>query len=80
MRRLLVVPEVPEDGHWKRTLPPYHYKKPLTFNKYVESMPDDFRRATFDRMLDTDWEGARKKADQWRIKSGVRYRPWHDCD
>ncbi len=49
IRRLLVDPE---DGCWKRTVTPFdmsdwHYDKPLTFNKYVESMPDNFRRATF---------------------------------
>ncbi|KAK0443628.1 hypothetical protein EV421DRAFT_1735748 [Armillaria borealis] len=58
----------------------WHYKKPLAFNKYVESMPEDFRRATFDRVLDTDWEGAREKVDQWRIKPGVHRRPDHDYD
>ncbi|KAG7440626.1 uncharacterized protein BT62DRAFT_1012560 [Guyanagaster necrorhizus] len=41
-----------------------HYKKPLAFNEYVESMPEDFRRAPFDRVLDRDWDGARK--------------PWYD--
>ncbi|PBK71146.1 hypothetical protein ARMSODRAFT_1002995 [Armillaria solidipes] len=61
MRRLLVDPE---DRRWRRTVTPYHYKKPLAFNNYVESMPDDFRRVTFDRVLDTDWEGAREKVDQ----------------
>ncbi|KAK0431069.1 hypothetical protein EV421DRAFT_1929914 [Armillaria borealis] len=49
IRRLLVNFE---DGCWKRTVTPFdmsdwHYDKPLTFNKYVESMPDNFRRATF---------------------------------
>ncbi|SJL12452.1 uncharacterized protein ARMOST_15879 [Armillaria ostoyae] len=49
IRRLLVDPE---DGCWKRTVSPFdmsdwHYDKPLTFNKYVESMPDNFRRVTF---------------------------------
>ncbi len=61
MRRLLVDPE---GGRWKRIVTPYHYKKPLAFNEYVESMPEDFRRATFDRVLDTDWEGARERVDQ----------------
>ncbi len=41
MRRLLVDPE---GRRWKRTVTPYHYMKPLAFNEYVESMPDDFRR------------------------------------
>ncbi|KAK0235495.1 hypothetical protein EDD85DRAFT_77524 [Armillaria nabsnona] len=77
MRRLLVDPE---GGRWKRTVTPYHHKKPLAFNNYVESIPDDFRRATFDRVLDTDLEGAREKVDQWRIKPEVRCRPWRDCD
>ncbi|KAK0235499.1 hypothetical protein EDD85DRAFT_938646 [Armillaria nabsnona] len=27
-------------------------------------MPEDFRRATFDQVLDTDWEGARERVDQ----------------
>ncbi len=80
MRRLLVDPE---GGRWKRTVTPremLEYRKPLTFNNYVESMPEDFRRATFDRVLDTDWEGAREKVFQWRIKPGVRCRPWYDFD
>ncbi|KAK0421906.1 hypothetical protein EV421DRAFT_2066923 [Armillaria borealis] len=85
MRRLLVDPEDPEVGCWKRTVTPFemsdwHYEKPLAFNKYVESMPEDFRRATFDRVLNTDWEGAREKVYQWRIKPGVRCRPSYDCD
>ncbi|KAK0186762.1 hypothetical protein F5146DRAFT_142976 [Armillaria mellea] len=50
IRRLLVDTE---DGRWKRTVTPFdmsdwHYDKPLVFNEYVESMPDDFRMATFD--------------------------------
>ncbi len=61
MRRLLVDPE---GGRWKRTVTPREmseYRNPLAFNNYVESMPGDFRRATIDRVLDTDWEGAREK-------------------
>ncbi len=73
----------PEDGPWKRTVTPYamsdpHYKNSLFFNQYVESMPEDFRRATFERVLDTDWEGAREKVHQWRIRPGVRCRPIYD--
>ncbi|PBK71125.1 hypothetical protein ARMSODRAFT_973600 [Armillaria solidipes] len=71
MRRLLVDPE---GGRWKRTVTPREmseYRNPLAFNKYVENMPEDFRRATFDRMLDTDWEGAREKVYQWCIKPGA---------
>ncbi|PBK71133.1 hypothetical protein ARMSODRAFT_1017059 [Armillaria solidipes] len=80
MRRLLVNPE---DGPWKRTVTPYemsnpHYKNPLVFNKYVESMPEDFRRMTFERVLDTDWEGAREKMYRWRIRPGIRCRPIYD--
>ncbi len=48
----------------------WRYKESLTFNKYVESILEDFRTATFDRVLDTEWEGAREKVDQWRIKPG----------
>ncbi|SJL12430.1 uncharacterized protein ARMOST_15857 [Armillaria ostoyae] len=82
MRRNLMDPEY---GGWKKTVTPFnmsnwHYKEPLAFNMYVESMPEDFHRATFDRVLDTDWEGAREKVDQWRIKPGVRHRPDHDYD
>ncbi len=63
MRRLLLNPE---NGPWKRTVTPYemsdpHYKNPLVFNEYVESMPEDFRRVMFERVLDTDWDGAREK-------------------
>ncbi len=81
-RRLLVNPE---NGPWKRTVTPYkmsnlHYKEPLVFNRYVESMPEDFRRETFERVLDTDWEGAREKVYQWRIRPGVRCRPRYDYD
>ncbi len=76
MRRLLLNPE---DGPWKRTVTLYEmsdprYKNPLVFNKYVESMPEDFRRETFERVLDTDWEGAREKVYQWRIRPGVHCR------
>ncbi|PBK71140.1 hypothetical protein ARMSODRAFT_1083378 [Armillaria solidipes] len=82
IRRLLVDPE---DVRWKRTVTPFemsdwHYNEPLAFNKYVESMPNDFRMATFDRVLDTDWERAGEKVYQWRIKPGVRCRPSYDCD
>ncbi|KAK0443632.1 hypothetical protein EV421DRAFT_528438 [Armillaria borealis] len=80
IRRLLLNPE---DGPWKRTVTPYemsnpHYKDPLVFNRYVESMPEDFRRETFERVLDTDLEGAREKVYQWRIRPGVRCRPTYD--
>ncbi|SJL12485.1 uncharacterized protein ARMOST_15912 [Armillaria ostoyae] len=67
MRNLLVNPE---DRPWKRTVTPYemldrHYKNSLVFNEYIESMPEDFCRVTFERVLDTDWEGAREKVHQW---------------
>ncbi|PBK71191.1 hypothetical protein ARMSODRAFT_1003031 [Armillaria solidipes] len=80
MRRVL---KDPENGGWKRTVTPLSdssYNSPLKFNDYVESMPDDFRMATFDRVLDTDWEGAREKVHQWRIRPGVRCRPSYDYD
>ncbi|KAK0455764.1 uncharacterized protein EV420DRAFT_1644542 [Desarmillaria tabescens] len=64
LRRLLVDPE---DGRWKRTVTPYHYKRPLPFNEYVESMPDDFRRVTFESVLNTDWEGAREKTTSFHV-------------
>ncbi|KAK0224974.1 hypothetical protein EDD85DRAFT_216704 [Armillaria nabsnona] len=72
-----------EEGPWKRTVTSYaildlHYKNPLFFNRYIGSMPEDFRRATFERVLDTDWEGAREKVHQWRIRPGVRCRPIYD--
>ncbi len=56
MRNLLVDPE---DGPWKRTVTRYEmsdpqYKNPSVFNKYVESMPHDFRRVAFEGALDTD--------------------------
>lgn len=56
MRNLLVNPE---DGPWKRTVTPYdlsdpHHKDPLVFTEYVESVPEDFRRETFERVFDTD--------------------------
>ncbi len=81
MRNLLVNSE---DGLWKRTVTPYemsdpYYKDPpMVFNEYVESMPEDFRRVTFERGLDADWEGAREKVHQWRIRPGVRCRPIYD--
>ncbi len=72
MRNLLVNPE---DVPSKRTVTPCimldpHYKDPLVFNEYVESIPEDFRRETFERIMDTDWEGAREKVLQWRIMTG----------
>ncbi|KAK0443639.1 hypothetical protein EV421DRAFT_1947236 [Armillaria borealis] len=80
MRNLLANPE---DEPWKRTVTPYemsdpHYRNPLVSNEYVESMPEDFRRETFERVLDTDWEGAKEKVHQWRIRPGVRCRPIYD--
>ncbi len=82
MRRLLVNPE---NGPWKRTVTPYemsntHYKDPLVFNRCVESMPEDFRRKTFERVLDTDWDRTREKVYQWRIRPGARCRPRCDYD
>ncbi|KAK0235448.1 hypothetical protein EDD85DRAFT_968404 [Armillaria nabsnona] len=76
MRRIL---KDPENGGWKRTVTPFEmtdssYNSPLKFNDYVESMPDDFRMVMFDRVLDTDWEGAREKVHQWRIRPGVRWK------
>lgn len=38
-----------------------HYKNPLFFNRYVGSMPEDFRRVMFERVLFTNWEGEREK-------------------
>ncbi len=48
----------PEDGCWKRIMTPYemsdwHYKELIV---YVESMPDDFQRATFESV--SNMEGA----------------------
>ncbi len=37
----------------------------------VESMPEDFCRATFERGLDTDRDGAREKMHQQRIRPGA---------
>ncbi|PBK88595.1 hypothetical protein ARMGADRAFT_1033941 [Armillaria gallica] len=73
----------PEDGPWKRTVTPYemsdpHHKDPLVFNENVESMPEDFRKATFERGLETDRDGAREKMYQWRIRPGARCRPIYD--
>ncbi|KAK0217178.1 hypothetical protein IW262DRAFT_1495942 [Armillaria fumosa] len=53
MRRIL---RDPEHGGWKKTVTSFEmsnwrYEEPLAFNEYVESMPDDFRRATFDRLV-----------------------------
>ncbi len=82
VRRIL---KDPESGGWKRMVTPFEmsdssYNSPLKFNDYVESMPDDFRMATFDRVLDTDWEGAREKVHQWRIRPGVRCKPSYGYD
>ncbi len=73
----------PEDVPWKRTVTPYEmpdprYKNPLVFNEYVASMSEDFCKETFERVLDTDWEGAREKVCQWRIRPGARCRPIYD--
>ncbi|PBK71129.1 hypothetical protein ARMSODRAFT_1017057 [Armillaria solidipes] len=56
MRRLLVDPE---NGRWKRTVTPYEmsdwrYIKLSVFNEYVESMPEDFRQAMFERVVGTN--------------------------
>ncbi|KAK0490007.1 hypothetical protein EDD18DRAFT_562232 [Armillaria luteobubalina] len=80
MRRIL---RDPEHGGWKKTVMPFEmsnwrYEEPLEFNEYVESLPEDFHRATFARVLDTDWEGARDNVYMWRIRPGVRCRPKHD--
>ncbi|KAK0235528.1 hypothetical protein EDD85DRAFT_955087 [Armillaria nabsnona] len=80
MRNLLMNPE---DRPWKQTVTPYEmsdpqYKNPLIFNKNVESLSHDFRRVTFEGVLDTDWEGAREKVHQWRMRPGVRCRPIYD--
>ncbi|KAK0217181.1 hypothetical protein IW262DRAFT_175592 [Armillaria fumosa] len=45
-----------QNGPWKWTVTPYemsvpHYKDPLVFNEYVEDIPEDFRRVTFERVF-----------------------------
>ncbi|PBK88584.1 hypothetical protein ARMGADRAFT_1168012 [Armillaria gallica] len=80
MRNLLVNPE---DGPCKRIVTPYEmsdpqYKNPLVFNEYVEGIPEDFRRVTFERVLDMDCQGVREGHDppmiyfeKTRLYSGV---------
>ncbi|KAK0421907.1 hypothetical protein EV421DRAFT_2026202 [Armillaria borealis] len=61
MRRVL---RDPKYGVWKRTVTPFEtqdYRTPLEFNEYVESMPEDFVTTTFEKVLGTDWDGAREK-------------------
>ncbi len=77
MRRALV------EGRWKKNVTPFEmsdsrYDNPAVFNKYVENLPEDYRMKMFERVLDTDWDGAKEMVHQWRIKSGVRCRPWYD--
>ncbi len=80
MRNLLMKPE---DGSWKQTVTPYEMSDPqypLVFNKNVESLFHDFCRVIFEGVLDTDWERAREKVHQWRMRPGVRCRPVYDQD
>ncbi|PBK81788.1 hypothetical protein ARMGADRAFT_1091014 [Armillaria gallica] len=74
MRRALV------DGGWKKNVTPFEmsdsrYDNPAVFNKYVENLPEGYRMEVFERVLDTDWDGAKEMVHRWRIKSGVRCRP-----
>ncbi len=82
MRRIL---KDPESGGWKRTVTPFEmsdssYNSPLKFNDYVESMPDDFRMATFDRVLDTGLGRGERKSASVAYKTGVRCRPSYGYD
>ncbi len=75
----------PESGRWKRTVMPnevsdWHYKKPLAFNEYVETVPKDFGQATFKRVVGTHWPEAKEKVYHLSIRLGVRCRYRHDCD
>ncbi|PBK79230.1 hypothetical protein ARMGADRAFT_175317 [Armillaria gallica] len=71
MRNLLVNPE---DSPWKRT-DAVRDVGHAVLESYGESMPDDFRRVTFERVLGTGWEGEREKVYLWKIRPGVRCRP-----
>ncbi|KAK0186767.1 hypothetical protein F5146DRAFT_143375 [Armillaria mellea] len=80
MRRVL---RDPKHRVWKRTVTPFEiqgYRTPLEFNEYVESMPEDFVATTFEKVLGTDWDGAKEKVFQWRIRPGVWCRPDYDYD
>ncbi len=73
----------PESRCWKRMVTPYemlgwHYKKPLAFSEYVESMPKDFCQATFERVIGVDWLGVREKVYHWSLRPGVCCRHWYD--
>ncbi|KAK0431068.1 hypothetical protein EV421DRAFT_2064960 [Armillaria borealis] len=77
MRRALV------NGGWKKNVTPFEmldsrYDNPAVFNKYVENLPEDYRMKMFERVLDTDWDGAKEMVHRWRIKPDVRCRPWYD--
>lgn len=58
----------------------WHYKKSLAFNEYVESMPEDFRQAMFERVMGTDQSLMREKVYKWSIRPGVRCRHQYDYD
>ncbi|SJL12569.1 uncharacterized protein ARMOST_15997 [Armillaria ostoyae] len=70
-----------ENGKWRRKQTPRpmsdytgKYRTPFHFNKYVEEMPEDYRRASFEWIPDTDESETREKGFQWRIRPGVRCR------
>ncbi|KAK0431074.1 hypothetical protein EV421DRAFT_1912246 [Armillaria borealis] len=65
-----------EHGVWRRQqtpLPMFHYSS-LSWNEYVESQPDDYRKQMFERVSGTDWEGARENVLQWHVRPGVSCR------
>ncbi|KAK0458940.1 uncharacterized protein EV420DRAFT_340818 [Desarmillaria tabescens] len=66
-----------EHGVWRRKetpLPMHYYHTLLAWNKYVENQPEDYRKQTFERVPDTDGEGAREKVLQWRLRPGIQRR------
>ncbi|KAK0458197.1 uncharacterized protein EV420DRAFT_384601 [Desarmillaria tabescens] len=65
-----------DHGAWRRkeTPLPIRYYSPLSWNEYVENQPEDYRRQAFGRVAGTDWEGAREKVLQWRVRPGVCFR------
>lgn len=80
MRRALADPKT---GVWKRNITPFErsdsrYENPMVFIKYVESLPEDYRHATFERVLIEDCDEAQETAYRWEIRPGVRCRLWYD--
>ncbi len=73
----------PEDGPWKRTVTRYEMSDRTTrvlwySTKMLKVCLKIFVGRRLRVFLDMDWEGAREKVYQWRIRPGVHCRPIYD--